>query len=225
MQRSSAVLLVAGAAGLLVLLGVLVRAVHSGSPEPTPTVSSDRSIDSPLTTSSQTTASGPVASRTPDASGRRPSIWHAPGFRIERTDESTPAGGAAVAEDNAPPASRGNTKDLHFGGFQLRTQAEAVRPLVEKCVTEKGQGATGATVLTYVVAKHGGKVEVEDTGIDDDKTTLQNTELLDCLRETARKMTFEGLPREASGLVVTRSVTLESGKLVEYKHVGFSYLR
>jgi hypothetical protein len=38
-------------------------------------------------------------------------------------------------------------------------------------------------------------------------------------------MSFEGLPREASGLVVTRSVKVESGKLVEYKHVGFSYLR
>jgi hypothetical protein len=142
---------------------------------------------------------------------------------MERTDDSTPA--TAVADDNAPPATRGNTKNLHFGGAQLRTQAEAVRPLVEKCVTEKGQGANGATVLTYVVAKHGDKVQVEDTGIDDDKTTLQSTELLDCLRETARNMSFEGLPREASGLVVTRSVKVESGKLVEYKHVGFSYLR
>jgi hypothetical protein len=45
------------------------------------------------------------------------------------------------------------------------------------------------------------------------------------MRETARAMKFEGLPREAEGLVVTRSVTLEAGKLVDYKHVGFSYLR
>ena len=205
------------------MLGVLVRAVHSEGPEATPTVSTDRSASTPQSTLPQTSASGPIASRTPDASGRRPSILKTPGIRIERTDESTPA--AEVTDDNAPPATRGNTKNLHFGGTQLRTQAEAVRPLVEKCVAEKAHGASGATTLTYVVAKQGDKVVVEDTGFDEDKTSLQSAELVDCLRETARKMTFEGLPREANGLVVTRSVKIEQGKLVEYKHVGFSYLR
>ena len=79
--------------------------------------------------------------------------------------------------------------------------------------------------MTYVVAQRGDKVQVEDTAIDDDKTTLQGDQLLECLRETARGMKFEGLPREAEALVVSRTITLDHGAITEYKHVGFSYLR
>jgi hypothetical protein len=68
-------------------------------------------------------------------------------------------------------------------------------------------------------------VFVEDTGVDEDKTTLPGGDLLDCLRETSRSMKFEGLPREADGIVVTRAVTVDHGKLVGNKHVTFSYLR
>ena len=131
-------------------------------------------------------------------------------------------------DDHPPPATRANTKNLHFGGTQLRAQTAAVEPLVKKCIeaaTAAGGSPTGKAVLTYVVAQRGDKVAVEDTGIDEDKTTLQGDQLLDCLRETARGMKFEGLPREAEALVVTRTITLEHGAITEYKHVGFSYLR
>jgi hypothetical protein len=224
MQRSSAVLLVAGAAGLLVLLGVLVRAVHSEAPEATPTVSSEPS-SSPQTASPHASASGPVASRTPDASGRRPSIWRAPGIRIDRGGDSAPV---ADTQESAPPATEDNKQNLHFGGTQLREQTKAVGVKVQRCVDDankKGLSPTGEAMLTYVVAKHGDKYEVETTGIDDEKTTLQNTELLDCLRTTALAMHFEGLPREATSIVASRVVKLEAGKVVEYKHVSFSYLR
>lgn len=144
----------------------------------------------------------------------------------DTTSSSAPP--APSLDDTAPPGTRGNTKNLHFGGTQLRAQHAAVQPLVEKCVSDavaKGTAPSGEATLTYIVVKKGEKVAVEDTGIDDSKTTLQGSELLDCMRETARAMKFEGLPREAEGLVVTRSVTLEAGKLIDYKHVGFSYLR
>lgn len=144
----------------------------------------------------------------------------------DSTTSSAPA--APSLDDTAPPATRGNTKNLHFGGTQLRAQNAAVQPLVEKCISDaaaRGVAPSGQATLTYIVVKKGEKVTVEDTGVDDSKTTLQAPDLVDCMRETAREMKFEGLPREAEGLVVTRSVTLEAGKLVDYKHVGFSYLR
>jgi hypothetical protein len=132
------------------------------------------------------------------------------------------------ADEHPAPGTRANTAHLEYGGVQLRAQAKAVEPLVAKCVeTETAAGVlpTGKAMMTYVVAKHGDKFLVEDTSIDDENTTLQGDKLLECLRETAREMKFVGLPREADALVVTRSVTLEHGKITEYKHVGFSYLR
>jgi hypothetical protein len=225
MQRSSAVLLVAGAAGLFVMLGVLVRAVHSEAPETRPTTSST-SPALPHQASVPAAPAAPVTSH--DAA--RTSIWRSPMFHASRSDEParSDTASAPVVDEAAPPATRGNTKNLQFGGTQLREQTNKVSIWVQKCVADakkKGLALTGTAMLTYVVAKHGDKYEVEDTGIDEDKTTLQDTELLDCLRTTALAMQFEGLPREATGIVATRSVKLEAGKLVEYKHVGFSYLR
>src|ERR1041385_6349519 len=225
MQRSSAVLLVAGATGIFVTLGVLVRAVHSESSETNhpPATASTASIEN------DRSAPPGAAPSLPGILAPKRSL-HAPGITIDRasdrgdtTDSPTPS----IADDHAPPATRGNTKNLEFGGTQLRAQAGAARPAIQKCVADaaaKGIASSGTATLTYVVVKKGDKVEVQDTGIDDDKTTLQGGELLDCMRETARQMKFVGLPREANGLVVTRSVTVDSGKLVEYKHVGFSYL-
>lgn len=229
MQRSprGAVLLVAGAIGLFVILGVLVRAVHSEAPDTSGTHEStaSRPGTSQPGASAPSSVSGPIAAR--DPSSARKSIWKSPMLRAEQGDsDSGPS--APVADDNAPPATRGNTKNLEFGGTQLRAQTKAVGFWVQRCVDEakkKGLTPSGTAVLTYVVAKHGDKYEVEDTGIDEDKTTLAGAELLDCMRTTAFAMHFEGLPREASGIVATRSVTLKDGVMTEYKHVGFSYLR
>lgn len=211
MQRSSAVLLIAGATGLFVTLGVLVRAVHSDSSEANPSITVQRETAAPT---------APVATRTHDLPGHpawRPS-------NPEHGDDSA-AETAPALDNHAAPANPSDPAKLNLGGTQLRYQAQAVRPAVEKCVAEKGGSATGTAMMTYVVAQHGDKYVVEDTGIDEDRTTLQGTALLDCLRETAKGMTFVGLPHDATGLVVTRSVTLDAGHLVEYKHVGFSYLR
>jgi hypothetical protein len=229
MQRlpRGAVLLVAAATGLFVILGVLVRAVHSEAPEAKATASTESSSSTPSATGQvQASVTGPIASRTTDAGGHK-SIWRAPMFHAERTDDSGGAS-APVQDDNAPPATRGNTKNLEFGGTQLREQTKAVGHWVQRCADDAkkaGLAPSGTAILTYVVAKHGDKYEVEDTGIDEDKTTLQGTELLDCMRTTALAMHFEGLPREATGIVATRSVTLKDGVITEYKHVGFSYLR
>jgi hypothetical protein len=155
-------------------------------------------------------------------------MWRQPVRTNTTTSESASDAPAPTLDYQPPPATRENTKNLQWGAAQLRAQNTAVQPLVEKCIAdaaEKGIKPSGIATLTYIVVDKGGKVAVEDTGFDDSNTTLQAPELVDCMRETARAMKFEGLPREAEGLVVTRSVTLEAGKLVDYKHVGFSYLR
>ena len=218
MARSSTLLLALATTGVLGTIGVLAHAVRS-EPEPTSTT----------TTTPASKGSAPIASRTQPMTSTSPSrMWRPPVRSNPTATDSTSDTPAPVLEDHPPPATRANTKNLHFGATQLNAQNVAVQPLVEKCIAdaaEKGVKPSGTATLTYIVVAKGDKVAVEDTGFDDSKTTLQAPELIDCMRETARAMKFEGLPREAEGLVVTRSVTLDAGKLVDYKHVSFSYLR
>jgi hypothetical protein len=128
----------------------------------------------------------------------------------------------------APKREPSNSDNLHFGGAQLRAQTAAVEPLVRECVEKavtSGLRPSGKAVMTYVVEKQGEKYVVEDTGFDSEETTLQNQGLVECLHRTARAMKFEGLPRRAESILVTRSVTLEDGAVSEYKHVTFTYMR
>lgn len=216
MSRSSTLLLALAGTGVLATIGLLAHAVQS-DPEPQASSTSTHSESSPIASRTETPSRSGTA-----AQAIRRAQQHA---ASTTSDSDTPAPSLV---ENAPPATRANTKNLQFGGTQLRAQTAAVRPLVEKCIADaaaKGISPSGTATLTYIVTQKGDKVIVEDTGIDESKTSLQAPELVDCMRETARAMKFEGLPREAEGIVATRSVTLESGKLVDYKHVTFSYLR
>jgi hypothetical protein len=226
MQRRGAAVLVAGGIGLFVILGVLVRAVHSEAPDTQPSVTRGTPGSTGTPSASGTASGGPIATR--DPSPQHKSFWKMPMLHAQADGAESAPSAPEVADDNAPPATRGNTKNLEFGGTQLRAQTKAVGMWMQRCTDDarkKGLTPSGTAVLTYVVAKHGDKYEVEDTGIDEEKTSLESGELLDCMRTTAFAMHFEGLPREASGIVATRSVTLKNGVITEYKHVGFSYLR
>jgi len=127
-------------------------------------------------------------------------------------------------EGNGPPGTLANTKNLDYGATQMRYQTLGVEPAVRKCVADAPGKPTGDAVVTFVVAHHGDKYVIEDTGVDTDKTSLQDQKLLDCLRETARGMTFVGLPREAEAVVIMRSIKVESGVLTEHKLSSFSYI-
>lgn len=214
-------MLVAGSTVVLFMLVVLVRAVNSGSSSVTPTSRAHETATeaAPAAAHGTTQPTAARARNLPPMPGRMP---------VHRTETSDSGPAPLAVDDRPPPASRANTTHLEYGGTQLRAQAKAVEPLVHECLAaESAAGAlpTGKAMMTYVVAKRGDKYLVEDTAIDDENTTLQGDKLLECLRETARSMKFIGLPREAEALVVSRSVTVEHGKITEYKHVGFSYLR
>ena len=210
----------AGGIALLAALFVMWRSIHSGSGP----AGGDHAARTEETATNAPAAPGSPAAR---ASKQRVTV---PGVPLPRphADETDEAPSVPAFDDHPPPTSMLNKTHLEYGGTQLRAQAKAVEPLVRECVEKANAGGvkpTGNALLTYVVAKHGDKYEVEDTSFDADQTTLPQESLVTCLSETAKAMKFVGLPREAEALVVTRSVKIENGALTEYKHVGFSYLR
>jgi hypothetical protein len=132
-------------------------------------------------------------------------------------------------EPRAEPGSPENITNLHYGSAAFREQIAAVEPLLGDCiqrVVDTGRRPNGVATLTFIVGMQGSQAVVEQTAIDHDNTTLDDSAgLLGCMRETARAMRFDGLPREASAVVVTRRVRVEDGILAENQYVGFSYLR
>jgi hypothetical protein len=218
MARHSIVLMVAGTAAVLVALVVLWRSIRSDTAAPALPMQSQERAAQP--TPPATTPSSPTAARTPN---RAPASGVSAG---PRPVPAMPAPAPTAPDTQAPP--RDNNQGLEFGGKQLHAQTKAVEPLVRECVEKAaitGVRPTGSAMLTYIVAKRGDTFKIEDTGIDNEKTTLDNEALLECLHQTAKAMKFEGLPRGAQEIYAARRVTLENGKITEYRHVTFSYLR
>jgi hypothetical protein len=129
----------------------------------------------------------------------------------------------ALEQDDGPPGTMLNTKNLHFGMPQMRALIEATGPQVRECLRAAGS-ASGEATLTFIVAKRGDRYIVEDTGVDDSATTLQGDALLECLHATSRGLVFEGLPREATAVIVTRRVSADQGNLVDNEMLRFSYI-
>lgn len=209
----------AGTAALLVALLLLWQSIRSdGAPVASSPIAAHEPPPAPAPTApAAAPAATPTAARTP----------HAPAtsFAAPRTAPSMPAPAPAAAE-SAPLQLTG--QHLEFGATQLHAQTKAVEPAVRECVdkaAKNGVRPTGTAMLTYIVAKRGDKLTIEDTGVDNEKTTLEDGPLLECLHQTAKGMKFVGLPRGAQEIYAARRVTLEAGKITEYKHVTFSYLR
>ena len=111
----------------------------------------------------------------------------------------------------------------------LREQVAAVAPQIAECAKQaKGSGytANGTAVLTYLVAPHKDKqdVEIETTGVEYDGTTIDNQPLLDCLKDTAKDMKFKFVP-DTDGVFAFRRVKFDAGKVVENTFMDFHYVR
>jgi hypothetical protein len=219
MARPSVLLMFAGTAGVLVALFLLWQSIRSDGPPPAPAqTTASEPTAAPITPAPSTP--GPTAARVPKPPPSPGSTGTGPSPTLPSTSPASPTA------EQAPPLDP--TKNLHFGGTQLRAQTKAVEPLVRECVEKAaiaGARPSGTAMLTYHVAKRGDALEVEATGIDNEKTTIENEALLECLHQTAKAMKFVGLPRDAQEIYAARRVTLENGKVTEYKHVTFSYLR
>ncbi len=222
MPRLSSILVFAGAAGLLAGLVVLWRAIDTGPAAPSMVEHARPHAPArPVAVAEHV----PVATRARPAPP--PAIVRALGA-LAHPPAARPAGPAAPS---LPPADarRGWTDHhLEYGGTQLRAQTAAVEPLVRDCLARaaaSGEVVTGQAVVLFVVADHHGKFVIESTDSDSDQTTLTDAQLVTCLRETARGMKFMGLPRDAEGLIVTRKIVVDHGKLTQNKQTTFSYLR
>jgi len=111
----------------------------------------------------------------------------------------------------------------------LRQQVAAVAAQVADCTNQaagSGYRGSGTAVLTYMVTPDKKKqtVEIEQTGIEYDGTTIDNQPLLDCLKDTSKAMTFAYVP-DTDGVFALRRVKVADGKVVENAFVNFHYVR
>jgi len=219
MQRLAIPLVIAGSAALLVVLFLLVRSLDRDAAEPSP---SSTGSAAPTATA---VAPTPAAPRAPAGRATLPPIARRP------APESAPTPARddrpQLAPERPPPGTL-TDENLEYGTPQLGEQIAAVEPLVADCVKRTaaaGHRLTGRAELTFIVAKQGDKILVEDTGLDPEQTTIDSAPLLECLHETSRAMKFKGLPRNADALIVTRRVDIADGALVNNAYVKFSYIR
>ncbi|MBV8756185.1 MAG: hypothetical protein JO257_02850 [Deltaproteobacteria bacterium] len=175
-----------------------------------------------------------AASGAPTASTPLPSAPSAPSApAAPAATAPTPSGPAPTAAPNAPElpaiAQAFVPTEKHppiANNRLLRDQIAAVRPQVEACAKDAGSAANGTAVLTYMVTpdKKKQQVNIEQTGVEYDGTTITDQPLLDCLKDTAKDMKFTYVP-DADGVFAFRRVKLENGKLVENAYMTFHYMR
>lgn len=140
-----------------------------------------------------------------------------------------PAGGgersasAAGSSDEAPPGTKLNTKNLHFGMPALREKIAGNTSQVAACLV--GKRSTAEVTLTFIAGKRADQIEVEQTDIDGEKTTLDDQAVLDCMMAATRTIRLDGLPREAAAIMVYRTISLRDGKVTEDLPTKFSYIR
>jgi hypothetical protein len=216
--------------GSLVVLGagfLLLKTISASPAEPPPTTAPHQPTAS---TEPRPATQAPAASRSriplPGPPRRRD-----PGA-VSSTD-STGTGGPppTLQEEQGPPGTRWNTKNLEFGSRQLRAQIAANTEKIRECVRDSGLTPSGDATLTFIVGKQQDKTThedayvVEQTNLERDATTLQGEALLECMQQAATAMHFVGLPREADAIIVTRAVKLVDGQVAEDKYVKFSYIR
>jgi len=146
---------------------------------------------------------------------------------------AAPTGPAPSAAPSAPElpaiAQAFTTNEKHppiANNRLLREQIIAVQPQVEACGKAAGDKANGTAMLTYMVTPDKKKQDViiEQTGVDDDGTTITDQPLLDCLKDTAKDMKFKYVP-DTDGVFAFRRVKFDNGKLVENAYVKFHYMR
>jgi hypothetical protein len=108
---------------------------------------------------------------------------------------------------------------------QLRQKIAANKAQIAACVRASGSRPTGNATVTFIVADRAGKIVVEEADIDHDATTLQDATLLDCFPKATSAMQFDGLPREADAIIVTRTIELDNGAVKSDRPSNFSYIR
>jgi hypothetical protein len=205
-------LLLAGAAIVIGLLVMVWRSMGDANEPPPPPAPVQRPASPPVAAPAPTaTAPTPVTPAAPSPPpGPAPhSATTAP------TMPSLPELAAEVPHEKKPPIV---TKAM------LREQTQAVEPKLAECAAKAGYKGTGTATLTFIVAHKAKAAVIETTGVDYDKTTIDNEKLLECMRETARDMKFQPAA-DSDAISAIREVKLDNGKVVGNSFVDFSYVR
>ena len=219
MKRFAVPLVIAGSLTILVALLWLLRSITSTAPA------------APVATVPPRTAEPAPSTPPPSmpAPGTAPSVPHtAPASTGERMP-TLPAGGesppstAGGSSDDAPPGTKLNTKNLHLGMPALREKIAANTSQVAACLV--GKRSTGEVSLTFIAGKKANQIEVEQTDVDGEKTTIDDQGVLDCIMAATRSIRLDGLPRDAPAIMVYRSISLQDGKITDDKPTKFSYIR
>jgi hypothetical protein len=221
MRRYAGPLVIVATMAVLAGLVLLWRSI---SADTAPATAAPRTTEAEPGAPSLTQPSGVPAMRAPERPALAPRGPAAPTLATG----GGPAGAPAVDGDGAAPATKANTKNLEWGLTQMRAQVAANEPKVVECLAQAaatGDKPSGDATLTFIAARRGDKIVIEDTSVDHDATTIASEPLLECLHATSKSMTFAGLPREAEAVFITRTVKVDAGGLVENKLVKFSYIR
>jgi len=220
-KRFAVPLVIFGSLAVLVALFLLLRSITAAPAEPVSTATKPRPVE----------VAGPAPA--PAA----PTIWDqdtptpkpVTNPKVNRTSgdlaPALPSAPTVASEgsSDAPPGTRANTKNLHYGTKQLNERIALNAPHVQACLN--GTKATGEVTLTFVAAQKPDKVVIEQADADREKSTVKDEALLECLAKTSTKIVLDGLPREAPAIFVTRVMTLEDGTLTGDRSADFSYIR
>jgi hypothetical protein len=217
MRRYAVPIVIVGSMALLGALLLLWKAIATDAPAP------EVSVGPRSPEPGAAAPAGTAPPRGPTARAPLPLVPRRGGESAAPAPHDPASPPPTLAQDDGPPGTMLNTKNLHFGVPQMRALIDATGPQVRECLRAAG-GASGEATLTFIVAKRGERYVVEDTGVDDDATTLQGEGLLECLHATSRALVFQGLPREATAVIVTRRVSADKGNLVDNEMLKFSYI-
>jgi hypothetical protein len=119
---------------------------------------------------------------------------------------------AAPVPDTMPPTSRAIKN-------QLRKQVDAIDGYVSDCVTraaKSGSKVTGAAALTLKFEHWKQKTVVTEVAIEPIDTTIKDQALLECLRDTGKKMVID-MPEDVNVVTATHQVDLDAGAVTDHK--------
>lgn len=204
-----------GGAVLLVVAVLMLRALGDDPAEAT------------ATPHAKSETAAPTAAPAPEPSPNRDGKIVLPPLAAAKADPwSQPAQPPGPSSGESEPALEVSywKREPLANKTTLRQQTAAVEPMLVDCINQHGRGVTGKTVLTFIVVPVKDKAVLDTTGWEPDNTTIENEKLLDCMKDTAKSMSF--VPQKDSvSIYVTRQIEIENGKLVTNRFIDFHRVR
>ncbi len=186
-----------------------IDAVEAADPHPRATVEpahgDAQEEAAPVATRDAKIAPATVARPAP----RHPTTPGGPAVELPPPPEAKPV-------DSLPPVKR----DIKN---QLKKQVDAIDGFVSDCVARSAKAGvkpTGAAALTLRFEHVKQKVMVVDVAIEPIDTTVKDQPLLECLRDTGKKMQLD-LVDEVTAVTATHQVDLDGGGIVDHRLTAF----